>query len=79
MTVYWKDDLEPLKQICLVDIETAPDPRLITVICRSQTNLLKAFALCWKLLAPDIHIGFNDSQYDWRFIMEKANKLEMLE
>ena len=29
MTVHWKDDPEPLKQICLVDVETAPDPRLI--------------------------------------------------
>ncbi len=26
MTVHWKDDSEPLKQICLVDVETAPDP-----------------------------------------------------
>ncbi|PKC54086.1 ribonuclease H-like protein [Rhizophagus irregularis] len=57
----------------------ALDPQLITVICGSQTNLLKAFALCWKFLASDIHIGFNDSQYDWRFIVEKAKKLGVLE
>ncbi|CAI2186906.1 1279_t:CDS:2, partial [Funneliformis geosporum] len=57
ITVHWKDDPEPLKQICLIDVETAPDPRLITVICENQTNLLKAFALCLKCLAPDIHIG----------------------
>ncbi|RIA81375.1 hypothetical protein C1645_744568 [Glomus cerebriforme] len=25
MTVHWKDDPKPLKQICLVDVETAPD------------------------------------------------------
>ncbi|GBB98169.1 hypothetical protein RclHR1_31530002 [Rhizophagus clarus] len=49
------------------------------IICRFQTNLLKAFALCWKLLALDIHIGFNNSQYDWRFIVEKAKKLGVLE
>ncbi|PKY60856.1 ribonuclease H-like protein [Rhizophagus irregularis] len=78
MTVHWKDDPEPLKQICLVDVEIAPDPRWITIVCESQTNLLKAFALCWKLLAPDIQIGFNDSQYDWKFIVEKANKLGVL-
>ncbi|GES74845.1 DNA polymerase family B-domain-containing protein [Rhizophagus clarus] len=28
MTIHWKDDSEPLKQICLVDVETAPDPVL---------------------------------------------------
>ncbi|PKK59165.1 DNA/RNA polymerase [Rhizophagus irregularis] len=79
MTVHWKDDPEPLKQICLVDVETAPDPQWITVVCGDQTNLLKAFTLCRKLLALDIQIGFNDSQYDWRFIVEKANKLGVLE
>jgi DNA polymerase elongation subunit (family B) len=79
MSVHWKDDPNPLKQICLVDVETAPDPRWTTIICGNQVNLLKAFALCWKLLAPDIQIGFNDSQYDWRFIVEKAKKLGVLE
>ena len=75
MTVHWKDDPNPLKQICLVDVETTPDPRRITVVCGNQTNLLKAFALCWKNLAPDIEVGFNVLQYDWRFIVEKAKKL----
>ncbi|CAB4403248.1 unnamed protein product [Rhizophagus irregularis] len=79
MTVHWKDDPEPLKQICLVNVETTPEPGWIIIVCGSQTDLLKAFALCWQLLAPDIHIGFNDSQYDWRFIVEKANKLGVLE
>ncbi|GES96814.1 ribonuclease H-like domain-containing protein [Rhizophagus clarus] len=79
MIVHWKDDPELLKQICLVDVETAPEPGWITIVCGFQIDLLKAFALCWKLLAPDIHIGFNDSQYDWQFIVEKANKLGVLE
>ena len=54
MTVHWKDNSEPLKQICLVDVETAPDLRWITVVCGFQVNLLKAFALCRELLASDI-------------------------
>ncbi len=27
MSVHWKDNPNPLKQICLVDVETASDPR----------------------------------------------------
>ncbi|RGB35196.1 hypothetical protein C1646_667933 [Rhizophagus diaphanus] len=77
--VHWKDDSNSLKQICLVDVETAPDPRWTTIICKNQVNLLKAFTLYWKLLALDIQIGFNNSQYDWRFIVEKAKKLGVLE
>ena len=33
MTIHWKDDLKPLEQICLVDVETAPDPHWTTIIC----------------------------------------------
>ena len=79
MTLHWKDDPKPLKQICLVDVETEPDPRCITIICGNQENLLKAFALCWREFAPDIQVGFNDSDYDWRFIMERAYHLNILE
>ncbi|RHZ63691.1 hypothetical protein Glove_328g103 [Diversispora epigaea] len=75
MSVHWKDDPKPLKQICLVNVENAPDPRWTTIICESQTNLLKAFALCWKLLVPDIQI----IPYDWGFIVKKAKKLGVLE
>ncbi|RIB03708.1 hypothetical protein C2G38_2286783 [Gigaspora rosea] len=79
MTLHWKDDPRPLKEICLVDLETAPDPRWITVVCGNQTNLLKAFALCWKAFIPDIQLGFSDSEYDWPFIMERAYRLNILE
>ncbi|RIA78977.1 hypothetical protein C1645_841905 [Glomus cerebriforme] len=36
MSVHWKDDPNPLKRICLVDVETAPDPRWTTIICGNQ-------------------------------------------
>ncbi|CAI2182168.1 9619_t:CDS:1, partial [Funneliformis geosporum] len=79
MSIHWKDDPKPLEQICLVDVEITPDPRWITIICGNQVNLLKAFALCWKSFAPDIQLGFNDSGYDWPFIVEKATKLNVFE
>ncbi|RIB04471.1 hypothetical protein C2G38_2222263 [Gigaspora rosea] len=79
ITLHWKDDPKPLKQICLVDVETEPDPCWTTIICENQENLLKAFALCWRAFAPDIQAGFNDSNYDWCFIMERAYQLDILE
>ncbi|CAI2190566.1 1171_t:CDS:2, partial [Funneliformis geosporum] len=45
---------------------------------KNNPNLLKQICLIdveTKLLSPDIQVGFNDSQYDWRFIVEKAKKL----
>ena len=79
MILHWKDDLRPLKQICLVNVEIASDSHWITIIYRSQTNLLKIFALCWQAFTLDIQLRFNDSQYDWPFIMKKANKLHLIE
>jgi DNA polymerase elongation subunit (family B) len=78
MTAHWKDDPTPLKQICIVDVATAPDPAWTTVVCGTPANVLKAFALCWRALAPDILVGFNDSNYDWPFVVEKARKLGLL-
>ena len=78
LTAHWKDDPVALKQICIVDVETAPNPEWITIVCGSPTNILKAFALCVRAFAPDIMIGFNDSNYDWPFIVTKANKLKIL-
>ncbi|PKB93646.1 hypothetical protein RhiirA5_440712 [Rhizophagus irregularis] len=79
MTLHWKDEPKTLKQICLVDVESAPDLQWIMIICGSQINLLKAFALCWEAFAPDIQFGFNGLQYDWPFIMEKAKSMHLVE
>ena len=56
-----------------------PDPGWTTIICENENNLLKAFALCWRAFQPDIQVGFNDSDYDWRFIMERAYHHNILE
>jgi len=52
------------KTINLVDVEMVSDPNWITIICGNERNLLKAFALCWRALAPDIELTFNGSKYD---------------
>ncbi|RGB29400.1 hypothetical protein C1646_766634, partial [Rhizophagus diaphanus] len=36
MTLHWKDNPKPLKQICLVNIKTEPDPRWTTINLSSQ-------------------------------------------
>nr|pir DNA-directed DNA polymerase (EC 2.7.7.7) - African swine fever virus [African swine fever virus] len=47
------------------DIET-------TIVCSSEKNLLLSFAEQFSRWAPDICTGFNDSRYDWPFIVEKV-------
>ncbi|CAI2192486.1 17048_t:CDS:2, partial [Funneliformis geosporum] len=50
----------------------------MTVNWKDDPELLKRICLVNRHLALDIQIGFNDSQYDWKFIVEKANKLGIL-
>jgi len=78
MTVHWKDDPTPLHQVCIVDVDTAPDLGWTTVVGGTQENVLRAFALVWRMFAPDIVTGFNDSNYDWKFVVEKANRLGII-
>ena len=72
LTVHWKDDATPLRRVCIVDVDTAPDSRWLTIVCGTPLNVLRAFVLCFRSFAPDIIIGFNDSGYDWPFIVGKA-------
>ncbi|CAI2189406.1 5225_t:CDS:2 [Funneliformis geosporum] len=69
MTLHWKDDPKLLKQICLVDVEIEPDP---------PSKSTKSFHFLLASICLDIHIGFNDSDYDWCFIMERAYHLNIL-
>jgi DNA polymerase elongation subunit (family B) len=78
LTAHWKDDPAPLVQVCIADVPIAPDPAWTTVTCRRPADVLRAFALCWRALAPDVVAGFNDGDYDWPFVVEKARKYDVL-
>lgn len=78
MTVHWLHESEALYKICIVDKDTECDPRWTTIVCKSEVNILKAMAICWNHFKPDIFIGFNDSGYDWPFIIEKAERHDLL-
>lgn len=79
LSLHWKDDAQPLRQVCLVQGATAePDPRWTTVQCSDETALLEAFAALLGQFAPDLVVGFNDGQYDWPFVLEKARRAGLL-
>lgn len=78
MTVHWLHESEALYKICIVDKDTESDPRWTTIVCNSETNILKAMAIGWNHFKPDLFIGFNDSGYDWPFVVEKAERHDIL-
>jgi len=78
LTAHWRDDADTLARVCITSIETAPDPARVTVVCNNEENLLRAFAHTLRALAPDVLIGFNDSAYDFPFVVEKLRQYHML-
>jgi len=78
MRIFWKDSKEPLASTCITSTPCAPDTRWTTIICNNQSSLIRAFALQFRAWSPDICTGFNDSQYDWPFLIEKAKMLGQL-
>lgn len=73
-TAHWKDDPDALCKVCLVDVPTEPDARWTTIVCGSEQNVVRAFAVVYRHFAPDIVAGFNDGDYDWPYIIETARQ-----
>lgn len=85
VSAHWRSDAQALARVCLTTIPAAADSRWATVICGSgrgsvgdQASLIMAFAKIVRLWAPQVITGFNDGQYDWPFVVEKANQLGIL-
>lgn len=78
LTVHWLHESDALYKICIVDKDTESDPRWITIVCKNEFNILKVLAICWNHFKPDIFIGYNDSGYDWPFIVQKTERHDLL-
>ena len=77
-TFHWKDSPDVLLRVCMVDKPTHPDSRWTTIVCGSEQNIFRAWSLVWRAMAPDVSIGFNDSDYDYPFVVERAHQYEDL-
>ena len=77
-TFHWKDAPDALLKVCLVDVVPEPDARWTTVVCGTERGIIRAFALVYRCLAPDLVVGFNDGGYDWPFVIEKARQFRLL-
>jgi DNA polymerase elongation subunit (family B) len=87
-TFHWLAEEEPFYRVCLIDKDVVPDEgyaerpaseRIQTVVCGTQLGLIRAFALLVEAMMPDIITGFNDSGYDWPFLITKAKMLGQMQ
>ena len=64
--------------ICLVTNPCDEQEDLFTIVCHNESNLIKLFALIIELIQPDYITEFNGSDFDWPFLMNKAETFNLI-
>jgi DNA polymerase elongation subunit (family B) len=74
LALFWRGRDAPLRNFCLTTSECAkiPPGNWDVLIFDNERNMILGFAELLARYNPDIMSGFNDTIYDWPFIITKA-------
>lgn len=72
VTFQWHHGNNQLLRVCLVDHPCKPRPNYLTIVCETEKKLIKAFGKLIYKMKPEMHLGFNDSDYDWPWLIKRA-------
>ena len=72
VTFQWHHSNDQLLRVCLVDHPCDPRPNYLTIVCEDEKKLIKAFGKLVYKMKPDLNLGFNDSDYDWPWLIKRA-------
>ena len=78
LTFQFVNDDTPIIKIALCDMPSNPEPECVTVICGNEQNLIKAFGIIIEKMRPEFITGFNDSEYDWNWLVKRASQTKGL-
>ena len=74
MDFQWHFAKTQLLRVCLVDHPTDPHPDFLTIVCKNEKNIIKAFAEMFEKMTPEYTMGFNDTGFDWPWFVARAWK-----
>jgi hypothetical protein len=72
MTFQWVNNKSPFLKICLCDYPANAKADYLTIVCGNEFNILKCFSEIFELMCPEFIFGFNDSDYDWNWVVRRA-------
>jgi DNA polymerase elongation subunit (family B) len=78
-TYHWATSSESILDVCLVSRPCNARPDKLTVYCKNEKDLIKAFADIHEIMQPEFTTGFNDGDFDWKFIITKAIRYDCLQ
>lgn len=70
----WSHEVKPFYRVALSQFDSAPGDNFDTIVCGTERNIIKAIGLIMKRMKPEFIHGFNDSDYDWNFIVVRARR-----
>jgi DNA polymerase elongation subunit (family B) len=65
---------KPIWAICLTTAPSKPSNELLTILCTCEKDLLLTASKVIEKMMPEFICGFNDSDYDWPWIMERVQR-----
>jgi len=68
----WSDENKPLLKVCFVDKPSSFHDEFITIYCETEINLIRGFVHLISIMMPEFVIGFNDSMYDWKWVVYRS-------
>lgn len=78
-TFHWWYSKNALVKICFVDQPTDEHKDYVTVVCRSEKNIILGFAYMFEKMKPDFCTGFNSSNFDYPWFVQRAYQYGILE
>lgn len=76
ITFQWHHSTTQILRVCIVDSPCAPRPNYLTIVCEDEQKLIKAFGKLVYRMKPEICLGFNDSDYDWPWLIHRAKEYD---
>ena len=80
MCFQWIHDKEPFKKFILSTLpsdENTADS-ITTIVCRDEIELITTFGAIFEAYKPEYIYGFNDSDYDWPWLINRAQQYNIL-
>lgn len=74
LTFQWHHANDQLLRVCLVEHPCKPRPNYLTVVCGDEKKLIKAFGKIIFKMKPEYFLGFNDSDYDWPWLVKRGSQ-----
>lgn len=72
VTFQWVHENNPILKVCFCDYPANARPGYLSVVCGTEENIIKAFGEVYAIMKPEFIFGFNDSDYDWPWIIKRA-------